>query len=238
MTDNAAATARILIVDDDPEIGALLAEYLGRHGLHTDTAAEGMAMWAALDRQRFDAVVLDLMLPGEDGLALCQQLRARTALPVIMLTARGRAADRILGLEHGADDYVAKPFDPRELLLRLQAVLRRAQPAALATRLRFAGWTLDTRTHQLQADDGRRHLLGETDFIALQLFLRHPDEVLERDYLVEQVYGRDRLPSDRSIDMCISRLRQMLEHDSRAPLLIRTVRHRGYCLAGPVLADG
>ncbi|HDS0949054.1 TPA: response regulator [Stenotrophomonas maltophilia] len=235
-------TARILIVDDDPDIGALLAEYLGQHGLQTVVAGDGAGMRGALAAHAFDAVVLDLMLPGEDGLALCQQLREQTALPVIMLTARGRPADRILGLEVGADDYMAKPFDPRELLLRLRAVLRRQAPvqppAPDVARLRFSGWTLDPRTHLLQADDGRRHLLGETDFTALQLFLRHPDEVLERDFLVEQVYGRDRLPSDRSIDMCISRLRQMLEQDSRAPLLIRTVRNRGYCLAGPVQADG
>lgn len=235
-------TTRILIVDDDPDIGALLAEYLGQHGLQTVVAGDGAGMRAALAAHAFDAVVLDLMLPGEDGLALCQQLREQTALPVIMLTARGRPADRILGLEVGADDYMAKPFDPRELLLRLRAVLRRQAPvpppAPDVARLRFSGWTLDPRTHLLQADDGRRHLLGETDFTALQLFLRHPDEVLERDFLVEQVYGRDRLPSDRSIDMCISRLRQMLEQDSRAPLLIRTVRNRGYCLARPVQADG
>ncbi|WP_414605622.1 response regulator [Stenotrophomonas pavanii] len=235
--------ARILVVDDDPDIGALLAQYLGQHGLQTVVASDGPGMRVALAAHAFDAVVLDLMLPGEDGLALCQQLRAQTALPVIMLTARGRPADRILGLERGADDYMAKPFDPRELLLRLRAVLRRHAPVQAApmqevARLRFSRWTLDPRTHLLQADDGRRHLLGETDFSALQLFLRHPDEVLERDFLVEQVYGRDRLPSDRSIDMCISRLRQILEQDSRAPLLIRTVRNRGYCLAGPVLADG
>ncbi|WP_313140985.1 response regulator transcription factor [Stenotrophomonas sp.] len=245
MPESPPPSARILVVDDDPEIGALLAQYLGQQGLQTVVAGDGDGMRAALAAGNFDAVVLDLMLPGEDGLALCQQLREQTALPVIMLTARGRPADRILGLEQGADDYMAKPFDPRELLLRLRAVLRRqvpvqAVPAPTAdmARLRFSGWTLDPRTHLLQADDGRRHLLGETDFSALQLFLRHPDEVLERDFLVEQVYGRDRMPSDRSIDMCISRLRQMLEHDSRAPLLIRTVRNRGYCLAGPVQADG
>jgi two-component system, OmpR family, response regulator len=247
MAESSTSPARILIVDDDPDIGALLAQYLGQHGLHTVVAGDGVGMRAALAADTFDAVVLDLMLPGEDGLALCQQLRGQTALPVIMLTARGRPADRILGLEVGADDYMAKPFDPRELLLRLRAVLRRQAPVQAAVppapaldvaRLRFSGWTLDPRTHLLQADDGRRHLLGETDFSALQLFLRHPDEVLERDFLVEQVYGRDRMPSDRSIDMCISRLRQMLEHDSRAPLLIRTVRNRGYCLAGPVQTDG
>ncbi|HYQ22881.1 response regulator transcription factor [Stenotrophomonas sp.] len=245
MAESSTPPARILIVDDDPDLGALLGQYLGQHGLHTVVAGDGEGMRAALAADTFNAVVLDLMLPGEDGLALCQQLRAQTTLPVIMLTARGRPADRILGLEVGADDYMAKPFDPRELLLRLRAVLRRQAPAQAApaatvdvARLRFSGWTLDARTHLLQADDGRRHLLGETDFSALQLFLRHPDEVLERDFLVEQVYGRDRLPSDRSIDMCISRLRQMLEHDSRAPLLIRTVRNRGYCLAGPVQSDG
>ncbi|WMJ71107.1 response regulator transcription factor [Stenotrophomonas sp. 24(2023)] len=239
MAEPPCPAARLLVVDDDPEIGALLAQYLGQHGLQTDVVGDGAAMWAALQRSRFDAVVLDLMLPGDDGLALCQQLRAQSSLPVIMLTARGRPMDRILGLETGADDYMAKPFDPRELLARLRAVLRRTgvQLEPPPARLHFAGWTLDTRRRALQAADGRRHLLGDTDFAVLLLLLRQPDQVLERDFLVEQVYGRDRQPNDRGIDMCISRLRQVLEDDSRAPALIRTVRHRGYSLAGPVHAD-
>ncbi|WP_312647743.1 response regulator, partial [Stenotrophomonas sp.] len=128
MPESPTPPARILVVDDDPEIGALLAEYLGQQGLQTVVAGDGDGMRAALAAETFDAVVLDLMLPGEDGLALCQQLREQTALPVIMLTARGHPADRILGLEVGADDYMAKPFDPRELLLRLRAVLRRQAP--------------------------------------------------------------------------------------------------------------
>ncbi|KAF1013264.1 MAG: Transcriptional regulatory protein OmpR [Stenotrophomonas maltophilia] len=229
MAETPCPAASILIVDDDPEIGTLLAQYLGQSGLHTDVAGDGTAMWAALARRRFDAVVLDLMLPGEDGLALCQQLRAQGNLPVIMLTARGRPLDHIVGLETGADDYMAKPFDPRELLARLRAVLRRSglQAEPPLPRLHFAGWTLFTRTRAPQADDGRTHTLGDTDFAVLLLLLRQPDQVLERDFLVEQVYGRDRQPNDRDIDMCISRLRQVLEQDSRAPALIMTVRHRG-----------
>jgi len=232
--------ASILIVDDDPEIGALLAEYLGQAGLRADVAADGSAMWQALAARHFDAVVLDLMLPGDDGLTLCRQLRDRSNLPVIMLTARGRATDRIVGLETGADDYVAKPFDPRELLARLRAVLRRTGINAdpLPSRLRFAGFTLDTRTRQLTDARGTPLPLGGSDYSLLLLLARHPDQVLDRDHLAEQVYGRDRLPGDRAIDVCVSRLRQVLETDSRTPQLIRTVRHRGYTLAGPVQRDG
>jgi len=237
---DAERLAQVLIVDDDPEIGALLAQYLGQAGLATEVAGDGVAMWAALGRRRFDVVVLDLMLPGEDGLALCQQLRQRSQLPVIMLTARGRPMDRIIGLETGADDYMAKPFDPRELLARLRSLLRRSGVAVdpPPPSFLFAGHRLDTRGRALQLADGRVVVLGDSEYQVLVLLLRHPDQVLERDFLAEQVYGRDRLPTDRAIDMCISRLRTLVEADTRVPRVIRTVRHRGYSLAGPVQADG
>lgn len=232
--------ASILIVDDDPGIGSLLAEYLGKAGLRAEVAGDGEAMWRALEARRFDAVVLDLMLPGDDGLQLCRQLRSSSTLPVIMLTARGRPDDRIAGLETGADDYLAKPFDPRELLARLRAVLRRTGTNAdpLPQQLRFSGFCLDTRRRELRDARGEVVALGSSDYLLLLQLLRYPDQVLERDHLAEQVYGRDRLPTDRAIDVCVSRVRQLLQADPHAPQLIRTVRHRGYLLVGPVHSDG
>ena len=242
---DAYSNAAILVVDDDPGIGELLAGYLGQAGYRTRAVADGEGMWRALSEDRFDAVVLDLMLPGVDGIALCRQLRLQSSLPVIMLTARGQAHDRIVGLESGADDYMAKPFDPRELLARLRSVLRRslgAAPSAVdiasQARLGFADWKVDVAAHELQAPDGRVISLGNSDFRMLLVLLQHAGQVLDRDFLAGQVYGRDRMPSDRTIDMCVSRLRQYLEDDARHPTLIRTVRNQGYQFTARVRSDG
>ncbi len=239
---SASATAHVLVVDDDPEIRSLLAHYLGQAGYRTSTAADGGGMWPVLEREPVDVVVLDLMLPGDDGLALCRALRARSDLPVIMLTARGQAVDRVVGLEMGADDYMAKPFDPRELLARIRAVLRRSGAAAAASPaegreprwLRFAGWQLDTRARQVHAADGRVVSLGGADYRLLRTLLHHPHRPLGRDLLQEAVYGRERGPDDRAIDVCISRLRSRLEEDARQPALIRTLRNEGYQFAADV----
>jgi two-component system OmpR family response regulator len=231
----------ILIVDDDAEIRHLLREYLERNGMRAQAVADGRGMRAALETGRFDLVILDLMLPGEDGLALCRDLRTRSNLPVIMLTARGEETDRVVGLEMGADDYVPKPFSPRELLARIKAVMRRSQtlppPAtAGAKRLGFAGWTLDLAHRQLTSPDGVVVALSGGEYRLLKVFLEHPNRVLSRDQLLDLTRGRESTPFDRSIDVQVGRLRRRLGDTAQEPVLIKTVRGEGYVLAATVEA--
>ncbi|MGH8736793.1 MAG: response regulator [Burkholderiales bacterium] len=229
-----------LVVDDDAEIRTLLAEYLARQGFRVSLARDGREMRQMLDQNRPDIVVLDIMLPGEDGLALCRDLRARSNLPVIMLTARGEELDRIIGIEMGADDYLAKPFSPRELLARMKSILRRSRalPASRAEgqsqRLRFAGWTLDSAARHLIAPDGVVVALSGTEFRLLTVFVEHPNRVLDRNQLMDLTLGREATPLDRSIDVQVSRLRQRLQDDAREPRIIKTVRNGGYVLAASV----
>jgi len=223
----------VLVVDDDREIRDLLARFLAKHGLRVTTAADGAEMRAALADWRIDLVVLDIMMPGEDGLTLCRQLRAESSLPVIMLTAMGEEVDRIVGLEMGADDYVAKPFNPRELLARIKAVLRRVGEAAAAdaepgTVLAFAGWRLDLDRRDLTGPDGATVPLSGGEFGLLAAFATHPQRVLSRDQLLDLARGRDAQPFDRSIDVQVSRLRRKIEPDVKQPTLIKTVRSGGY----------
>jgi two-component system, OmpR family, response regulator len=235
--------SRILIVDDDRDISTLLAEYLEKNGYRTSTAADGKAMWKALDDQRIDLIVLDLNLPGDDGLTLCRNLRARSSIPVIMLTARGEPVDRILGLEMGADDYVPKPFEPRELFARIRSVLRRTQAAPASSQapesqmLHFAGWTMDTTARHLVNPQGVVVALSGAEFRLLKIFLDHANRVLSRDQLLNMTAGRDADPFDRSIDLQISRLRQKLGEDARSPQIIKTVRNEGYVLATAVTRE-
>ena len=238
-----AAQDHILIVDDDAETRGLLQEYLQKQGYRVSTAADGKALRAALVTARPDLLVLDVMLPGEDGLELCRDLRSRSNLPVIMLTARGEETDRIVGLEMGADDYLAKPFNPRELLARIKSVLRRArslpenlEPEAVRS-FRFAGWALDAATRNLTAPDGVVVPLSGTEFKLLRVFLTHPDRVLSRDQLIDFMISRDAGPFDRAIDVQVSRLRQRLREDAREPRIIKTVRGEGYVLAASVEAS-
>jgi two-component system OmpR family response regulator len=231
----------ILIVDDDPEIRDLLGEYLVRQGLRTAAVGDGAAMWRELERQAIDLVVLDIMLPGDDGLELCRQLRARSALPVIMLTARGDATDRIVGLELGADDYLAKPFDPRELLARIRATLRRSsgrlsREEVVGTRLRFAGWTLDRQRRELRDPEGTLVPLSGGEYRLLEIFLERPNRALGREMLLDLLQGREATPFDRSVDVQVSRLRRRLRDDPRDAQLIKTVRHAGYLFAARVEA--
>ena len=236
--------AHILVVDDDREIRDLLARFLTRHGLRVTTARDGAEMMALLDEKRIDLVVLDLMLPGEDGLSLTRRLReTRAALPIVMLTAMGEDTDRIVGLEMGADDYVAKPFNPRELLARVKAVLRRVQSvadgiAAVAhgNRLRFEGWSLDLATRDLTSPDGIMVSLSAGEFSLLQVFVEHPRRVLSRDQLLDFARGRSAIPFDRSIDIQVSRLRRRLGDDAKDPQLIKTVRGGGYLFTPEVEA--
>jgi two-component system OmpR family response regulator len=234
------AQDHILVVDDDAEIRALLREYLQKQGYRVTAVADGKALRAAVETSQPDAIVLDLMMPGEDGLSLCRGLRARSDVPIIMLTARGDETERIVGLEMGADDYLAKPFSPRELLARIKSVLRRArsvpvnlkQPAAGS--YRFAGWTLDVATRNLAAPDRIVVPLSGTEFRLLRVFLDHPNRVLTRDQLIDLMLSRDAAPFDRAIDVQVSRLRHRLREDAKEPVIIKTVRGQGYVLAAHV----
>jgi two-component system OmpR family response regulator len=230
----------ILVVDDDADIRALLSTYLSRNGLKATAVGDGKAMWRVLDSGHVDLVVLDLMLPGDDGLTLCRDLRAKSDLPVIMLTARGEETDRIVGLEMGADDYVPKPFSARELLARIKAVLKRMRslPPNMrpdeSSKLTFAGWTLDTVHRHLVSPEGVVASLSGAEYRLLRVFLAHPNRVLNRDQLVDLTQGRDADPLDRSIDVQVSRLRHRLGDDPKDQQLIKTVRGEGYLLAVPV----
>jgi two-component system, OmpR family, response regulator len=233
-------TDHILIVDDDAEIRTLLGRYLEKNGLRASAVGDGRAMWQALEREVFDLVVLDIMLPGDDGLTLCRQLRAKSEIPIIMLTARGEETDRIVGLEMGADDYLPKPFSARELLARIKVILRRTRslPPNLRqddeTQIRFGDWMLDTEHRHLVSAAGVVTLLGGAEYRLLRILLAHPNRVLNRDQLVELTQGREADALDRSIDVQISRLRHRLGDDSRDPQLIKTVRGEGYVLSVPV----
>jgi len=232
----------ILIVDDDAETRSLLLAYLHKRGYRVTTTAGGRELRRLLDSARPDLIVLDLMLPGADGLALCRDLRIRSSVPIIMLTARSGEADRIAGLETGADDYLSKPFNPRELVARIKSVLRRVRrsPANLEPEpvqsYRFAGWTLDVATHTLITPKGDVEPLRRTEFKLLRVLLEHPDRVLTREQLIELMVSRESGPFDRAIDVQVSRLRQRLREDAREARIIKTRRGAGYVLAAQVEA--
>ncbi|RCU49274.1 response regulator transcription factor [Corallincola luteus] len=227
---------RILVVDDDLEIRDLLAAHLSKNGYDVDTVGDGIEMFNTYQEGHHHLVILDVMLPGDDGFTLCQRLRKQSDVPVIMLTASSDETDRVIGLEIGADDYIAKPFSPRELLARIKALLRRVrytqrqQPRLL----NFANWQLDITTRQVTHLDGEVLELSGADFNLLQLFLKHPNEVLDRDTISDTIRGREASPFDRSIDVQISRLRQRLRDSGKQPKLIKTIRGSGYVLAAEV----
>lgn len=231
----------ILVVDDDREIRTLLGTYLQNNGYRVTAVADGKGMWNALDTARMDLVILDVMLPGDDGFVLCRTLRTRGSVPVIMLTAKGEDTERIIGLELGADDYLPKPFNPRELLARIKAVLRRhravpgLEPDSVHA-LRFAGWALDLASRNLVSPQEVVVPLSGAEFRLLRVFLAYPNRVLSRDQLMDLTVGREADPFDRSIDVQVSRLRQRLGEDAREPAIIKTVRGEGYVLACAVAA--
>lgn len=224
-------TDRILVVDDDPALRELLAAYLGDNGFKVDLAADGVEMRQALERAMPDAIVLDLMLPGEDGLALTREIRARSMVPILMLSARGEEIDRVVGLEVGADDYLAKPFSPREMLARLRALLRRSQAGEHAPtdgpHHRFGPYLLDAAARRL-LHDGVDLALSGAEFDLLKVFVERPNRVLNRDLLLELLKGYEREPFDRTIDIRVGRLRRKIEPDPANPVYIRTVRGEGY----------
>jgi two-component system OmpR family response regulator len=222
----------ILVVDDDPEIRELLARFLEKHSLACITAPDGARALREVRDRDIDLVVLDLMLPGDDGFEICRKLRQISTVPVIMLTALAEDTDRIVGLELGADDYVTKPFNPRELLARIRAVLRRAtgQPAEDGRDVRYAfgGWKLDTARRELFDPEGTLIALTAGEYDLLIAFLEHPRRVLDRDQLLTYTKGRIAQPFDRSVDVQLSRLRRKIEVDPKNPEIIKTVRGGGY----------
>jgi two-component system, OmpR family, response regulator len=237
----------ILIVDDDREIRQMVADYLQKNGLRATLAADGREMRAALEHTAIDLIVLDVMMPGEDGLTLCRNLRAgkHRAVPVVMLTARDDETDRIIGLEMGADDYVVKPFSARELLARITAVIRRTrmlppnlQVTEAGRHIGFGQWRLDTTARHLLDAAGTAYPLSGAEFRLLRVFLDHPQRILNRDQLLSLTQGRDAELFDRSIDLLVSRLRQRLGDDAREQTYIKTVRSEGYVFSQSVTLLG
>lgn len=239
--------SHILIVDDDPQIGDLLSEYLERHGYRVSVARDGHEMKRVMKRVKVDLVVLDIMLPGDDGLVLCRFLRETSELPIIMLSAVGEEADRVVGLEVGADDYLAKPFSPRELLARIKALVRRttgvlaeqrkARQVAKMPNIYFKEWTLDQNKRRLIAPDGVAVPLSAGEYELLVAFLENPQRTLNRDQLLDLTRGREAMPYDRTIDVQIARLRKKIEKDPKNPQIIVTVRGDGYQFNAAVTTD-
>jgi DNA-binding response OmpR family regulator len=222
--------SRILLIEDDPGLAALVGEYLGEAGYRVSAADTGTAGLERAARESFDAVVLDLMLPDMDGLDVCRKLRADSALPILMLTARGDAMDRVVGLEMGADDYLPKPFEPRELLARLRAILRRAKAGAPADVLHFGRLEIDRGARAVRVDGEQRELTSH-QFALLLALAESAGRVLSRDALMEKLKGETLEAFDRSIDVHISRVRAAIEDDARKPRRILTVRGSGYVFA-------
>jgi two-component system OmpR family response regulator len=237
-----AAPTRILLVDDEPTLREPLAGYLGRQGFAVREAASAAEARALLLNETPDLVLLDVMMPGEDGLSLCRHLTESKELPVILLTAKGEAMDRIVGLEIGADDYVVKPFEPRELVARIKRVLRRATRTGPSPEedaiYEFEGWRLDPIKRRLTDPEGAVVPISAAEFRLLCAFVTHPRQVLDRDRLLDMVQGREAHLFDRAVDNQVSRLRRKIEDDSREPRLIQTVRGGGYVLAADVRRFG
>lgn len=236
---NELIKGHILIVDDDAEIRDLLAVHLDKSGYQVSSAADGVQMFAHLQQHSdIDLVILDIMLPGDDGFTLCQKLRQQSGVPVIMLTASADETDRVIGLEIGADDYIGKPFSPRELMARIKALLRRARMNQQGNRdpryASFGEWRLDMLSRELQHQDGEQLELSGADYNLLTLFVKHANEVLDRDTISDALRGREASPFDRSIDVQVSRLRQRLRDSGKHPKLIKTLRGSGYLLASDV----
>ena len=236
------STPHILLVEDDPEIATLVARYLSSNDMRVSRAGDGREMDRVMRDARIDLIILDIMLPGEDGLAICRRLRTSSQVPIIMLTARSDEIDRIVGLELGADDYIGKPFNPRELLARVRAVLRRREPVQTTERrartvFSFAGWRLDVGRRKLFDPSGTRIALTGAEFDLLTVLAKSPGRVLSRDQIVDLTQGRQTGPFERSVDVLISRLRQKIERNPRDPDFIQTVRSSGYLFAPEVVTE-
>jgi two-component system, OmpR family, response regulator len=239
----APQSEHLLVVDDDREIRDLLKRYLTKHGYRVTTARDGQEMRKALRDWQLDLIVLDLMLPGEGGLELCRNIRVESTIPVIMLTALGEETDRIIGLEMGADDYLPKPFNPRELLARIKAVMRRGRDGSSTSRtvggetLVFADWRLEVAKRRLRSPQGVIVDLTGGEYDLLVAFAERPQRVLNRDQLLDITRGREAAPLDRSIDVQIGRLRRKIEPDPANPELVKTVRGAGYVFTPEVARE-
>jgi two-component system, OmpR family, response regulator len=233
----------ILVVEDDRDVSTLVARALRSNDMRVSLAANGRTMDKVLNESRIDLVVLDVMLPDEDGLNICRRLRASSNLPIIMLTAKAEDVDRIVGLEMGADDYLTKPFNPRELVARIRSVLRRSlgslvdAPRNTGNVLTFDGWRLNRHTRQLYNADGARVALTGAEFDLLLVFCERPRRVLRRDQLIDLTQGREANPFDRSIDILVSRMRQKMEKDPKEPVLFQTIRSGGYMFSPEVKSE-
>ncbi|HEY5716094.1 MAG TPA: response regulator transcription factor [Psychromonas sp.] len=232
---------QVLVVDDDQAIRELLAEYLSKNNFDVITAEDGVEMDEKLLSNNPDLIVLDIMLPGDDGFILCQRIRQTSHVPIIMLTANSDEMDRVLGLEIGADDYIAKPFSPRELLARIKALLRRTQftgernkTSEKSRYISFANWKLDTKQHQLVDEKNEEVLLSGADFQLLTLFLENANIPISRDQICQALHGRDAFANERGIDVHLSRLRQSLKDDAKSPKIIKTMRGAGYVFIADV----
>ncbi len=234
-------TASILVVDDDPQVRSLLSDYLGSHGLQVHLAANGSQARQVLASHPVNVVLLDLVMPGEDGLSVARDLRANHAVGIIMVTASSDVVDRIVGLEVGADDYVSKPFDPRELLARIKSVLRRMQAGPAQTdqtrRIRFGPFLLDLDARRLIGPDGTTVPLTSAEFALLEMFATRPNRVLSRDQILNLTQNRDWDPFDRSVDIRVARVRRKVEADPERPCLIQTVRGAGYMYVPAAVGD-
>jgi two-component system OmpR family response regulator len=234
----------ILVVDDDRELRGLLSRFLTGNGFRVSVAQDAAAMTQTMSAARIDLIILDIMMPGEDGLSVCRRLRANGTIPIIMLTAKGSEFDRVAGLEIGADDYLAKPFSIHELLARVRAVLRRAampipgSPAGARRVFEFAGWRLDVSRRELRSPANALVDLRAAEFDVLLALVEHPQRVLTRDQLLDLARGRSSDAFDRTIDLYISRLRRRLEADPKEPALIKTMRSEGYILTADVTLNG
>ena len=242
LASSASQQAHLLVVDDDAEIAQILNRYFSSHGFRVSTAGDGAQMRRVLDTEPVDLVMLDLGLPGEDGFTLTRHLREHWQGPVIIVTGRGESVDRVVGLELGADDYVTKPFDLRELLARVRSVLRRSSPPPAKTsatpiesrRFSFDGYVLDTQSHGLIDPQGESIALTTGEFTLLRILVEHANKVLTRDQLMTHVHGRDAGPYDRSIDVQIGRLRRKIELDPTRPQRIKSIRGAGYLFSPSV----
>ncbi|MGL5137184.1 MAG: response regulator, partial [Beijerinckiaceae bacterium] len=230
----------VLIVDDDAGVRAVLRDCLEMEGFSVSEASDGAAMRSLLKSRRVDLMTLDLMLGGESGLSLARDVRATQDVPIVMISGKGDTIDRVVGLELGADDYIAKPFHPREVVARIRAVLRRKSPAVsvegeFGARLSFGGLTLDLGRRELTGADGCPIMITTAEFNLLELLARRPHRVLSRDAIMDLLKGHDWTPMDRSIDALVSRLRRKIENDPATPSLIKTVRGVGYVLTTDVI---
>lgn len=233
-----SANAKILIVEDDPEIGNLLALTVQENGMIPTVAEDGHVAFSLLRNNDFDLIILDVMLPGEDGLSICRRIRSQKTTPIILLTALGEEVDRIIGLEFGADDYVTKPFSPREVVARIRSLLRRASyglvNSSAQRKLRFEGWQIDPLRRQLHDPSHARVALTTTEFDLLLAFCRNPGRIITREELLSLTHSGLAGPIERSIDVHISRLRQKIEADPKTPVLLQTVRLGGYMFTAKV----